>query len=132
MLGNFSCVVFTDHHTLNKNTGIFIEISLDNLCNSPVKDLVTLGDTLKPTTAKKIDNLAPSYIFRQLVEELLNFTENVSSLIDLVFINKPENVIYRDVISPFIPDLVRYHCPVVLVLKFRKPIHKPFTRHMAI
>ena len=29
----------------------------------------------------------------------------------------------------FIPDLVSFHCPVILTLKFRKPVQKSFTRH---
>ena len=37
---------------------------------------------------------------------------------------------YSGVSSPFILDLTRYHCPIIVTLKFRKPIQKPFKRHI--
>lgn len=111
-----------------------IELSFDNLSNSPINDLVILGDfncdLMKPASANKINNISLSYNLHQLINEATHYTENSSSLIDLIFVSKPENVIYSDVTSPFIPDLVRYHCPVILTLKFRKPRQKSFTRHI--
>ena len=56
--------------------------------------------------------------------------QSIISLIDLILVSKPNNVLYSDVTSPFIPDLVRYHCPTVLVLKYRKPPNQVYKRHI--
>lgn len=75
-------------------------------------------------------NLTSSYNFHQLIDEPTHYTENSSSVIDLVLVSKPENVLYCDVVSPFIPNLVRYNCPTVLYLKYRKPVGKTYKRHI--
>lgn len=111
-----------------------MEGSFDNLSNSSVKDLVIMGDfncdLMKPIFASKIKNFAISYNLHQLIEEPTYYTENSASLIDLIFVSKPDNVIYSDVSSPFIPGLVRYHCPIIITLKFRKPKVASLTRHI--
>ena len=38
------------------------------------------------------------------------------------------NIVYSGVADPFIPDQVRYHCPVILLLKFVRPSLKSYTR----
>ena len=75
-------------------------------------------------------NLTSSYNFHQLIDEPTHYTENSSSLIELVLVSKLENVLYCDVVSHFIPNLVRYHCPTVLVLKYRKPVGKTNKWHI--
>ena len=74
--------------------------------------------------------LCNSYNYHQLIDEPTNYTEHSSTIIDLLLVSKPENVIYSGVSSPFIPDLIRYHCPTVLVLKYRKLIQKSFKRNI--
>ena len=103
-----------------------IEQTFDNLCGSHITVLVILGDLLKPMHANRIQNLTNSYNLHQLIDEPTHYTENSSSLLDLAIVSKPENVVYSGVSSPFIPDLIRYHCPIIVTLKFRKPIQKPF------
>ena len=104
------------------------------MCNSSINDHVILGDfncdLMKSASVNKINSIALSYNLHQLIDETTHYTENSSSLTDLIFVSKPENVLYSDVISPFIPDLVRFHCPVMLTLKFRKLVQKSFTRQI--
>ena len=111
-----------------------IEQTFDNLCDAHITDLVILGDfnsdLLKPMHANRIQNLTNSYNLHQLIDEPTHYTENSSSLLDLAIVSKPENVVYSGVSSPLIPDLIRYHCPIIVTLKFRKPIQKPFKRHI--
>ena len=111
-----------------------IEQTFDNLCDSHITDLVILGDfnsdLLKPMHANRIQNLTNSYNLHQLIDEPTHYTENSSSLLDLTIVSKPENVVFSGVSSPFIPDLIRYHCPIIVTLKFRKPIQTPFKRHI--
>ena len=88
-----------------------IEQTFDNLCESHITDLVILGDfnsdILKPLYANRIDNLTNSYNLHQLIDEPTHYTENSFSLLDLAIVNKPENVRYSGVSSPFIPGLIR-------------------------
>ena len=81
-------------------------------------------------TPNKMHDLALSYNLTQLFDEPTHYTEHSSSLIDLILVNKPENVLYSGVTSSFVPDLVRFHCPTMLILKFRKSVVKGFKRHI--
>ena len=47
--------------------------------------------------------------------------KNSSSLIDLFLCRNPANVLYSGAIDPFISDQVRYHCPILVLLKFVCP-----------
>ena len=78
----------------------------------------------------KIKNLIASYSAHQLIDTLTHFTETSSSLIDLIFVKNKNHVISSFVADPFIPELTRFHCPVVAVLKFDKPKFKSFKRHI--
>ena len=105
-----------------------IESTFDNLSNSVTNDLIILGDfncdMQQLNTSNKMHELALSYNLTQLIDEPTHYTEHSSSLIDLILVNKPENVLYSGVASSFVPDLVRFHCPTMLILKFRKLIEK--------
>ena len=111
-----------------------IESTFDNLSNSVTNDLIILGDfncdMQQLNTSNKMHDLALSYNLTQLIDEPTHYTEHSSSLIDLILVNKPENVLYSGVASSFVPDLVRFHCPTMLILKFRKLIEKGFKRHI--
>ena len=82
------------------------------------------------SSSTKIRNLILSYNLSQLIVEPTYYTENSSSIIDLILVSKPENVIFSNVTSPFIPNLIRYHCPTVVYLKYRKPVSKTYKRHI--
>ena len=111
-----------------------IEHTLENLNNSITKDLIILGDfncnMLNNNINNKMRNLMTSYNLTQIIEEPTHYTENSASLIDVALLSNPENVVFSDVISPFIPNLIRFHCPIMVTLKFRKPANKSFKRHI--
>ena len=67
-----------------------------------------------------MQNLILSYDLCQLIDEQTHFTENSSTLIELALVNNPSNVLLSDVISPIVPNLVQFHCPILVTLKFRK------------
>ena len=77
-------------------------------------------DMMKNATANKISQLALPYSLKQLIDESINYTENSSYPIDLALVSNPKNIIYSDVIPPFIPGLTKYDCPLILMLKYRK------------
>ena len=111
-----------------------LERTFETLNNSHIKDLVILGDfncnMQSVNLPNRMHNLILAYDLCQLIDEPTHFTEHSSSIIDLALVNNPANVLFSDVISPFIPDLVRFHCPIIVSLKFRKPTIKTFKRHV--
>ena len=62
--------------------------SVDRACSTQIKDILLLGDfncdAYKPQN-NRILNLMQQYNFDQLVTEPTHFTENSSSLLDLIF-----------------------------------------------
>ena len=80
----------------------------------------------------RMHNFILAYDLCQLIDEPTYFTEHSSSIIDLALslVNNPANVPFSDVISHCIPDLVRFYCPIIVSLKFRKPTIKIFKRHV--
>ena len=132
---NNKCLVSGFYRPPNTGTDYWdlIEATFDNMSNSPVKELIILGDfncDMISSGTNKITYLASSYNHTQMIDEPTHYTKHSSSTIDLVLVNKPENVSYSGVSSPFIPNLVRYHCPTVLYLKHRKIVRKMFRRHI--
>ena len=111
-----------------------IERTFENLNTSSTKDIVILGDfncnMHNNNLPNRLQNLILSYDLCQLIDEPTHFTENSSTLIDLAIVNNPSNVLFSDVISPIVPNLVRFHCPILVTLKFRKSIQKTFKREV--
>ena len=62
-----------------------------------LNDIIIVGDfnndMLNPTALTKLIYLTSSYNFHQLIDEPTHYTENSFSLIDLVLVSKPENVL---------------------------------------
>ena len=126
---NNKCLVSGFYRPPNTGTDYWdlIEATFDNMSNSPVKELIILGDfncDMISSGTNKITYLASSYNLTQMIDEPTHYTEHSSSTIDLVLVNKPENVLYSGVSSPFIPNLVRCLCPTLLYLKHRKVVRK--------
>lgn len=57
-------------------------------------------------------------------------TESSESLIDLILARNPSNIITSGVYDTFVENLIRYHCPIICVLKFTKPLHKCYRRRI--
>ncbi len=70
---------------------------------------------------RRIDDISLQFGFHQLIKDPTHFTEHSSSLIDLIFVNKLDSVIYSGVSDPFLPNFVRYHCPIFAIFKLSKP-----------
>ena len=65
---------------------------------------------------------------KQLIDEPSHFTRSSSSLIDVMLVNKKNNILVSEVCDPFIPNLTRFHCPVAVLLKFLKPKQNCYRR----
>ena len=72
----------------------------------------------------KINYLNLQYQLAQLIADSTNFTENSLSLIDLFFVRNSSNVLLSEELDSFIPDQTRFHCPIILLLKFIGPTSK--------
>ena len=110
-----------------------ISESVDRACNTQIKDIVLLGDfncdASKPQN-NRILNLMQQYNFDQLVTESTHFTENSSSLLDLILIRNKSNVFKAGALDTFIENQVRYHVPTAVIFKFSKNTQKPYKRHI--
>ncbi|MEW8543133.1 MAG: reverse transcriptase family protein, partial [Candidatus Thiodiazotropha sp.] len=106
--------------------------SFDRAKNTNFQDIFILGDLnndmLNATKSRNLQDLITTFNFTQLIAEPTHYTENSSSLIDVILANNVNNVLMSEVCDPFIPNLTRYHCPVAVLLKFIKPKQKPFKR----
>ena len=102
-----------------------IEDSIGLAFDSNIQNILITGDfnldILKENSNRKINYLCQQYNFDQLINEPTNFTENSSSLIDLIFTVNRNNILISGVGEPFLEQNVRYHCPVFCVLNFTKP-----------
>ena len=67
------------------------------------------------------------YNLKQLISEPTHFTEHSSSVIDLILARSNNNVLTSGVADPLLADYIRYHCPVIAVLKFKRT-HTPSFR----
>ena len=69
----------------------------------------------------KMKDLIQNYNLKQLIQEDTYFTENSSSLLDLILVLNSSNILTSGVVDYFIPDQIRFHCPILVILKFLHP-----------
>ncbi len=108
----------------NNNQFLLMEESIDRVFDQVCDNVLVAGDfniNVLNSDSNKISRLITSYNAEQLITSPTHYTEHSNSLIDLIFVKDTHHVITSFVADPFIPDLVRYHCPVVAVLKINKP-----------
>ena len=113
-----------------QNYWTLIQESIDRARNTNINDIVILGDLnnnlLIPQRCKHLKDIISNFNLKQLIEEPTHFTEYYSSLIDIIMVTNSNNVVASEVCDPFIPNIVRYHCPIAAILKFLKPQLKHF------
>ena len=64
---------------------------------------------------KNLNELTLNFDFTQLINEPTHFTAHSSSLIDVIMVTNVNNTIASEV-----HNLIRYHCPVAVILSFEK------------
>ena len=110
-----------------------LEQSFDQAFNLSFDNILITGDfniNLLTHNADKMNHLITSYQAEQLITAPTHFTEHSQSLIDLMIVKDKEHIISSFVSDPFVPDLIRYHCPIVTILKFSKHIQHTFKRRI--
>ncbi len=124
--------IYRPPHSNNTEWNL-LEESIDRAFNQRVDNILVTGDfniDILKGTPNKINRLTTSYSAEQLITTATHFTEHSSSLIDLMIVKHTNHVLTSFVADPFIPDLIRFHCPIVTVLKFNKPKITAFKRHI--
>ena len=110
-----------------------LEESIDRAFNTNIVDLFILGDfnfDLSNNRTNKMTELIQAYGLSQLIQHQTHFTEKSSSLIDLILVRNISNVLTSCVADCFLPEQKRYHCPIVLLLKFLRPSVTTFKRQI--
>ena len=105
--------------------------SFDRAFNTNVAGILITGDfnyNMLSNDNNKLKDLMYQYNLKQIITEPTHFTESSSSFIDLFLIRNDTNILHSEVIDPFIPEQVRYHCPILLPLKFLRPVNKTTQR----
>ena len=112
-----------------------IEDSIALAVDSPgISEIIITGDfnlnVLNPLTARKINSICTQFSFYQSINQPTHFTENSSSLIDILLVNNKTHLIVSGVGDPFLNQEIRYHCPIYGIFKFSKPKFVSFSRHI--
>ena len=123
------CGMYRPPDAINWN---LIHESVDRAKSTHIQDIIIIGDLnndlLVTNRCKHLQELMNTYNLKQLIDEPTHFTELSSTLIDVILVNKTSNILASDVCDPFIPNLIRFHCPIAVILKFLKPKRKCYTR----
>ena len=119
----------------NSNAQYFNHIneSIDRAYNTNIPDVIILGDfnfNMFHGNNNKMKELIQVYNMKQLISDPTHFTENSSSLIDLILVRNSPNILTSGVADTFIPDLTRYHCPIIVLMKFLRPPNKAFKQRI--
>ena len=96
--------------------------SIDRACNTNISDIIITGDfsfNMAQNVLNKMSELILEY----------NLTHS-SSILDLILVRNKNNVLLSGVADPFIPNQIRYVSPVIVLLKFTRPITKSFKRRV--
>lgn len=111
-----------------------IEDSIHLAIDSGITDVIVTGDfnfnMLNTQTARKINTFCEQFSLFQSIAEPTHFTENSSSLIDLLLTSNRDTLILSGVGDPFLNQEQRYHCPIYGVFNFRKPKLRSYKRRI--
>ena len=96
--------------------------------DTQINNIIITGDfnldVFSRQTSRKVSELCEQFSLYQTVSEPTHFTENSSSLIDIILTNDKSNLIYSGVAEPFLNQNVRYHCPTYGVFTIYKRFKK--------
>ncbi|CAG2201606.1 unnamed protein product [Mytilus edulis] len=108
------------------NIGQSIDLALS--CNL---DIIVTGDfntnQLRNTTNDRISMIKAQFSLHQVISDPTYITEHSSSLLDLILVNDPVNLLFSDVGAPLL-DQIRYHLPVIGILTQPCKLHQVFKR----
>ena len=71
-----------------------------------------------PQSSRKINSICEQFSFSRMIQEPTHFSENSSSLIDILIVSNTRHVINCGVSDPFLHQDTRYHCLIYVILFF--------------
>ena len=108
------------------------EDSIHLAIDTGIQDIIVTGDfnfdMLSPNLSVKIRNFCLQFSLTQTIKEPTHYTENSSSLLDLILTSNNTHLIFSGVGDPFLNQELRFHCPVYCILNFSKPKSKSYQR----
>ena len=111
-----------------------ISESIDRAKTTNISGIIILGDLnndmLVPSRCKKLRDVMLDYGLSQLINEPTHYTEISSTLIDVILTTNVNSILLSEVCDPFIPDRIRYHCPVAVIFAFLKPKSQNYKRRI--
>ncbi|CAC5401986.1 unnamed protein product [Mytilus coruscus] len=125
VFGTFYIPPNSGHETWDK-----VETSLDMALNDNKDNIIVSGDFNENQlniSNSKVKALLNQFSLTQMIDEPTHFTENSTSLIDLIMTSNVNEISYCCV-GPPLTDQIRYHCPVIGFLNFLKTPLKAFKR----
>ena len=97
-----------------------------------INDIVVTGDfnlnVLNQVAFRKVESICNQFDLYQCIKEPTHYTENSSTLLDLLFVSNPECLASSGVGDPFLDYDLRYHCPVYGIFRYQKPSIKTYKR----
>ena len=111
----------------------YIALSIERAKNTGIENILITGDfncNQLIQAGSKINDIAISYGFSQIIQDATHFTETSQSLIDLMLVSNTDFVMTSGVGDNILPASIRYHCPIYCVLKFPRPHKITFTRRV--
>ena len=122
----------------NSNSAYFdlIMESIDRAHNTNINDIIITGDfnyNMISGISNKIMDLLQQYNLTQLIDSETYFTETSAFLIELIMVRNTNNILTSGVADPFIPNLIRYHCPILCPFEIDPPkAHDIYTENMEL
>ena len=103
----------------NSNADYFtlLDESINRAHNTNIPDIVVTGDfnfNMHSNNKNKMKDLTQNYNLKQLIQE-------DTHLLDLILVRNSSNILTSGVVDSFIPDQIRFHCPILVILKFLHP-----------
>lgn len=135
-INNRKILIGTFYRPPNSSPAVLasIENSTGLAFDTNARNIILTGDfnlnMADNRSSRKIDDLYLQYDMCQLITDPTHFTENSSSLIDLMLTSNKNDILLSGVGEPFLNQNMRYHCPIYCVLKFFKQETTTYSRHI--
>ena len=89
----------------------FLSPAVDTNMSDIIVTLISICLILGPS---KKSSLFTQFSFSQAIEQPTHFTENSSSVIDVILVRSKDNFILSDVGNPFLDQDILYHCSLYI------------------
>ena len=131
--GNVDGLIGTFYRPSNSAIDIWdsIEHSIELAFDTGIQKIYIMGDFNECQLSDrntKIKSIVSNFAIHQLIKEPTSITKHSAILIDLIMTNDMRNVAYSSVLVPFLDVNIRYHCPVMCLIRTNKGSNPSFNR----